>query len=440
MIIASIFLYTPTTVLASTTDGTISSTYRYAWGENAGWVDFGSTAGNVHITDSALTGSVYGENIGWITLNPQTYGGVINNAEGALSGYAWGENVGWIDFSKVTIGSDGVFAGNAYGENIGWITFGTGNNKVSTDWRPSSTRTVASTPAPAASTASSGGGGGGGAGSVSSPLVASNVSLSLKVTPSSTSLPASGGSITYTYAVSNTGTAPILGVSVTDTACSPASYISGDTNGDSSINYNSLYTNVDGVWASRNVNEVWIFRCTTNLSKTTENTATATGNAQGFRTEATSRSLVTVGALALITPLAPPPVVTTPASGLTSVQANAILSLLSSFGADSAVIASVRAVLFEVGAGANVPVTITGTFTHDLDLGARGEDVRALQDFLIKRGTGFASGQLSVVGTSGYFGTLTQTALKEFQMANGITPAIGYFGPKTRNYINNLTP
>jgi hypothetical protein len=229
-------------------------------------------------------------------------------------------------------------------------------------------------------------------------------------------------------------------VSVTDTACSPASYISGDTNGDSSINYNSLYTNVDGVWASRNVNEVWTFHCTTNLSKTTENTATATGNAQGFRTEATSRSLVTVGALALVTPLAPPPVVTTPASGLTSVQANAILSLLSSFGADSAVIASVRAVLFEVGAGANVPVTITGTFTHDLDLGARGEDVRALQDFLIKRAVGFAGQHLADIGTSGYFGTLTRNALAEFQAINGITPAVGYFGPKTRDYINNLTP
>lgn len=348
-----------------------------------------------------------------------------------------------MDFSKVTIGSDGVFAGSAYGENIGWLTFGTGNNKVSTDWRPASTRTAAATPAatPAAASSSSGGGGGGGAGSVSSPLVVSNVSLILKVTPNPSSLPASGGKVTYTYAVSNTGVAPVSGVSITDTVCSPVVYSSGDTNGDSSIYYNSLYTNVDGVWASRNVNEVWNYRCTTNLSKTTENTATVTGNAQGFRTEATAHSSVTVGAPALATPLVTlPTVAATPASGLTSVQANAILSLLSSFGADSAVIASVRAVLFEVGAGANVPVTITGTFTHDLDLGARGEDVRALQDFLIKRGTGFASGQLSVVGTSGYFGTLTQTALKEFQMANGITPAIGYFGPKTRNFINNLTP
>lgn len=130
-------------VHASTTDGTIDATYHYAWGENVGWVDFGSSAGNIHITDSAVVGSAYGENIGWVTFNPSQYGGVANNAEGALSGYAWSENTGWVDFSNVTISTSGVFAGSAYGENIGWITFGTGYNKVVTDWRPASTRIVA---------------------------------------------------------------------------------------------------------------------------------------------------------------------------------------------------------------------------------------------------------------------------------------------------------
>ncbi|TSA44032.1 peptidoglycan-binding protein [bacterium] len=442
ILVASVFLCaTPTAVLASTTDGTISSTYRYAWGENIGWVDFGSSASAVHITDTALTGSAYGENTGWITLNPQTYGGVTNNAEGTLSGYAWSENAGWIDFSKVTIGSDGVFAGNAYSENAGWITFGTGNNKVSTDWRPASTRTVVATPAPAASSSSGGGGGGGGGAPFSTPVTASNVSLNIKVTPNSSSLPANGGSITYTYTISNMGVAPVLGVSVTDTACSPTSYISGDTNGDSSINVNSLYTSVDGVWASRNVNEVWTFRCTTKLATTTESTATVKGNSVGFPVEATARTTVSVGATAptLITPITPPLAVSSPVSGLTSVQANAILSLLSSFGADSAVIASVRAVLFEAGTGSNEPSASTSSFTRDLDFGAKGEDVRALQNFLIKRATGFAGRHLSDIGASGYFGQLTRAALAEFQAMQGITPAVGYFGPKTRDVINNLT-
>jgi len=122
-------------VSASMTDGTIDSTYRYAWGENIGFVDFGSTAGNVHITDTALSGYAYGENIGWINLST-----VTNTSAGILSGYAWGENIGWVDFSKVTIDANGIFNGSAYGENIGWITFGTTTNKVMTDWRPLSAR------------------------------------------------------------------------------------------------------------------------------------------------------------------------------------------------------------------------------------------------------------------------------------------------------------
>jgi hypothetical protein len=42
-------------VFASTTDGTIDSNHKYAYGENVGWINFGSSEGNVHITDSALT-------------------------------------------------------------------------------------------------------------------------------------------------------------------------------------------------------------------------------------------------------------------------------------------------------------------------------------------------------------------------------------------------
>lgn len=120
--------------LASTTDGTIDLTYKYGWGENIGWVDFGSTAGNVHITDTALGGYAYGENIGWINL-----GTVTNDSEGNLGGYAWGENIGWVDFSGVTIDSHGYFLGQAYGENIGFITFAKdAGNMMLTDWRPKS--------------------------------------------------------------------------------------------------------------------------------------------------------------------------------------------------------------------------------------------------------------------------------------------------------------
>lgn len=100
----------------------------------------------VSITDTALTGNLWGENIGWINLNP-TNGGVSNTTAGVLSGYAWGQNSGWINFSPtnggVTINTGtGEFSGYAWSQNDGWIKFDCttpgSNYCVKTDWRPSS--------------------------------------------------------------------------------------------------------------------------------------------------------------------------------------------------------------------------------------------------------------------------------------------------------------
>ena len=128
-------------VFASTTDGTIDATSKWAWGSKIGWLNFGNSGGNVHVTDSALIGSVWNDLYGWIKLNPST-SGVTNNAEGVLSGYAWGDNIGWIDFSGVTISVSGVFAGTASGTNTGIINFSCTNCSVVTDWRPASSRAV----------------------------------------------------------------------------------------------------------------------------------------------------------------------------------------------------------------------------------------------------------------------------------------------------------
>ena len=78
------------------------------------------------VTDTAVTGYVWQENVGWINLSPANYGGVVNTA-GVLSGYGWSENAGWINFKPlkggVGIDEQGVFNGWAWGENIGWIHF-----------------------------------------------------------------------------------------------------------------------------------------------------------------------------------------------------------------------------------------------------------------------------------------------------------------------------
>ena len=103
---------------------------KYAYGENVGWLNFGTDDGDVIVADSNLTGYIWAENLGWINLNP-THGGIINDGTGLLTGYAWGENVGWINFNPevpggpnhygVTVDTEGDFDGWAYGENIGWI-------------------------------------------------------------------------------------------------------------------------------------------------------------------------------------------------------------------------------------------------------------------------------------------------------------------------------
>lgn len=74
---------------------------------------------------------------------------------------------------------------------------------------------------------------------------------------------------------------------------------------------------------------------------------------------------------------------------------------------------------------------VCGLFTRDLTLGSQGDDVAALQDLLIEEGYMISSGT-STPEVTGYFGSITQTALARFQDAHNSQPAVGYFGPITR--------
>jgi peptidoglycan hydrolase-like protein with peptidoglycan-binding domain len=67
-----------------------------------------------------------------------------------------------------------------------------------------------------------------------------------------------------------------------------------------------------------------------------------------------------------------------------------------------------------------------------------GSDVKELQQFLVSRNTGSAARKLSAHGVTRNFATLTKNALIEYQKKAGITPASGYFGPRTRAYVNHL--
>ncbi len=78
-------------------------------------------------------------------------------------------------------------------------------------------------------------------------------------------------------------------------------------------------------------------------------------------------------------------------------------------------------------------------FTRDLTVASTGDDVKALQKFLNSQGFPVsASGAGSPGSESTYFGSKTQAALGKYQAAKGISPAAGYFGPKTRAYVTSV--
>lgn len=71
-------------------------------------------------------------------------------------------------------------------------------------------------------------------------------------------------------------------------------------------------------------------------------------------------------------------------------------------------------------------------FSTDLHYGSTGQDVIALQEFLIDQR------MLKIPTATGNFYSLTLTAVKAFQKAEGIVPISGYVGPITRGVINQL--
>ncbi len=145
------FFWGANSSFASETDGTIDETYKYAWGENIGWLNFGCDNCDVSVTDAGLSGWAWSAQFGWINLSPDN-SGVTNTEEGILSGFAWSPNLGWINFTGVTINGSGEFSGYATVKSdssqmnfncTGVInSCGSANFKVKTDWRPASARLV----------------------------------------------------------------------------------------------------------------------------------------------------------------------------------------------------------------------------------------------------------------------------------------------------------
>jgi hypothetical protein len=173
LIIIAVFLLSVIAVKASTTNGSIDSSYYTAQVcedvtcavSSTSPVNFGKFTTlsnyNVAITDNALTGYMWGKKFGWVALNCADAGGcssangnfkVVPSSAGVLSGYAYGESAGWVNFgpfsnsstAQVTINSAGQFNGYAWSQNYGWIKFDctVSGYCVKTDWAASQYRSA----------------------------------------------------------------------------------------------------------------------------------------------------------------------------------------------------------------------------------------------------------------------------------------------------------
>lgn len=74
------------------------------------------------------------------------------------------------------------------------------------------------------------------------------------------------------------------------------------------------------------------------------------------------------------------------------------------------------------------------TFSRDLSAGVSGDDVTALQSWLISNGYDIPAIS-SNSAMKGYFGSQTRQALMKYQLSIGL-PNTGYFGPLTRGRIH----
>jgi len=130
--------------LAQAADYPVKDTDKYAYAENAGWVNFKPTGQGATLhangASSFLTGYVWAENVGYIKLaydnnavapftnTTNSNWGVNADAAGNLSGYAWSKTAGWIKFdhsyTPATFNTaTGALDGYAWSQNLGWIHF-----------------------------------------------------------------------------------------------------------------------------------------------------------------------------------------------------------------------------------------------------------------------------------------------------------------------------
>jgi len=104
--------------------------------------------------------------------------------------------------------------------------------------------------------------------------------------PNPLSLPNGPGLVEYSYTLTNIGTVPATNITMVGDTCSPIILNSGDLNSDAKLD----------------LNETWVYKCSTTLQKTHTNTVVATGWANGIVATDIASAHVVVG-LPIVPPL-----------------------------------------------------------------------------------------------------------------------------------------
>lgn len=102
--------------------------------------------------------------------------------------------------------------------------------------------------------------------------------IDLEKTPNPAALPKGGGEVVYAYKVANLGNIELSNITLADDKCGDINFISGDDNTDSKLN----------------IDEIWTYTCSSNLTQTTTNIAKTTGKADGQTVEDTAEAIVSV--------------------------------------------------------------------------------------------------------------------------------------------------
>lgn len=110
-------------------------------------------------------------------------------------------------------------------------------------------------------------------------------------------------------------------------------------------------------------------------------------------------------------------------------NAQSVADLQAQINALLAQITALQAQLVAVGGG-----SAACSFTQDLTEGVSGADVTCLQTYLTGTGHFTFAG-----GATGFFGSVTKAAVAAWQAANGVSPAVGYFGPVSRAKYSSVS-